>query len=357
MLPLSLIGILAIAGGVREPIPQLEKHNLKLRQITTIYAKTASFRQDATTREWKKVSAVEAWKSGVREREIDTAFEIVGPGGVTQYPDGETTETSLSDREVRTVRGRNAEQPTSGLLDLLTHADARSKVQCTLTERQPGYGGVVMWSCLCLEPAPGQPLRLVARTSEITRVPSELPGMVRLRIKASPTEYMVGGLIDLDAQHGFMIRRVEWPGLAVHEVKSFQEVSKGIWIPTRVHTSTPGGETHRLDVIECKVNLPIADEQLEVKYPEGAGVRDYTQDTPRIHFWGKDGPVKTFSRYREFEAYAKEMERRAEADRQAAAPRQAWIMPLVWGTVALTTIVGVLVFVRKRLRRRERALS
>ena len=47
-----------------------------------------------------------------------------------------------------------------------------------------------------------------------------------------------------------------------------------------------------IEVVQCEINQPVADSNLNAVFPEGAKV--FESRTMQHHIWGKNGPSKSF---------------------------------------------------------------
>jgi hypothetical protein len=250
----------------------------------------------------------------------------------------------LSDKEVRTTHGWDPENPDELPLDFAKHAGSFGRVRGIISTRNPTKGGLIT----LFDVFPEFSLARIAEQSQIVCIPSDKPGSIRFEVKASRIGLVVGLKIDLDAEHGHLIRRLMWKDGQVSEVEDFASFGDGIWVPMRIR-GHGGKASSTLEVIQCQVNIPIPDKDLDFKFPEGARVDQAERGL--IHLWGKDGPARSFGSDPDFVNYLEKYARGVQAANAGATVPSGFISsPLFWvANAVLVCLLGILVIVRRRI--------
>jgi hypothetical protein len=273
-------------------------HDESLARVKSIHIKTETWKdpsQVGAADKPRKLGTTETWRKGLSERFFERIFEISGPNGVTSHAEGLLIDRSFNGKEVRALEGwdpeKASEEPLS-FTDRITFA----KVSGTILSRDSMGTASPVWRFLLFEVYPRVSLAQAADSSEIVLLPPKSPGTVLLEIKASKNRLLVGMRIELDKEHGYRIRRIvqKTPKAleVTTEVKEFLQPAEGIWVPRQLITTLPWAPPTRIEVVGCRVNGPIAEAVLKVRFPEGARVSETEKGL--FHIWGKDGPAKTF---------------------------------------------------------------
>jgi hypothetical protein len=159
-------------------------------------------------------------------------------------------------------------------------------------------------------------------------VPSDQPAWIRLEVKKARMSQLVGWTIDLDTEHGYLVRRAAKNG-GVSEVEQITQFGDGIWVPKRIR-NTNGTMSTTVEVIECQVNSSLADADTQVTFPAGARVEELGKG--RLHIWGADGPAVTFDTAAEYRTYVESQ-------------MPLWRQPMAWRPLTWAIVIGVAVFV------------
>jgi hypothetical protein len=104
-------------------------------------------------------------------------------------------------------------------------------------------------------------------------------------------------------------------------------------------------------VVECRVNGPIPDTDLDMNFPEGSRVEEVGKRL--IHLWGSDRPAKTFAKDTDFINYIEESEKQRQAKFPEAVVSSPRIRPILWIINAvLIAFLAILVILRTKLGKR-----
>lgn len=337
----------------------IQTNAASLARIKSIYVKTESWalpdegatRQKGGRSDPKKSLVAETWRVGLRERSVDRIYASFGPGESSEYPDGSVIIRGLTDKEVRDLRGWDPAKPFVLPLDSAKRVEEFSRVRGTLAPRDPIGAASAQWRTLLFEIHPGYPLAKIAEVSEISRVKSDVAGLICFEVNASRIPRVVGRKIYLDPEHGYLVRRMTWKNGGINLVEDFYQFPDGIWVPKRIRNSL--GSTHTItEVVDCRVNSPITDAELAVDFPEGARV--YEPDKGLIHIWGKDGPLRTFTKDTELAKFIEDHAREVNS----ASPGGVGVSvfrsrPLFWTVnIVLLSVLAALIVIRKRMSQR-----
>ncbi len=273
----------------------LRLHRDTLARIKSIYIKIETWEEplaQEVAKKPRKIGITEAWRAEIRERCFKRIFEIIGPEGVEKIPEGLLRDRSLDDKEVRDLNGWDPETVPAAPLGL----DHLCKVEGFIWKRGPEATPPFVWNTLLFEVQMGVSLAQAAAVSELDLLPPESPGTVLLTIKTSKNPLLADMRIELDSDHGHLIRKIVRKPKIIWEVKEFSRLAEGIWVPRRMTTSLRGVPATRFEVVECQVNTPIPDAKLQVRFPEGARVWEQDKGLKGLfHIWGKGRPEKTFT--------------------------------------------------------------
>jgi hypothetical protein len=197
------------------------------------------------------------------------------------------------------------------------------------------------WSALKFQFVDGSTLLEAAQTGEIVPMPSTFADGVRFTFKAADSDLLVGAIIELDAQHGYLIRSIDWKEGkgGQNRVEQFLEFPDRIWLP-KLQRNISSSNTVTVELVEARVNAPMGKEDIWFDFPEGARVTDKQGDKLKIHIWGKGGPAHTFESAAELTQY------------NYARLREAlWKNPWIWANLILVAALAALVFTRRKYMR------
>ncbi len=341
VLQLGLTPSVANAVTVEEAIAV---HVATLAKLKTLYVQveTGYGHSEAPP---EQMSVSESWRSGPRERTLQRVFVSMTPQGLKPIPEVDRViQFSYSDTETRTLRGWDPAAPLNLPLDETKNASEFGRVKGGIGPRDPLGATSDDWTTLLLEITRGQSLTEFARTTRLDVDDSSTSDRIRLKVLDTDQANFVGAVIELDPQHGHLIRRLEMPKVAtVAEVDGFKPFGDGIWLPERVRRV--GAETTAIaTLLEARVNEPIDDADLVVQFPEGARVEEVL--TKRVHLWGKDGPAKTFESFALFYEHQMKRMKDAQPAHVGVAGGSNW---LLWvNLVGIAALVLLMTF-RKRL--------
>lgn len=320
-------------------------HAATLAKIETLY-----LRVELTVGEIDKppqrMSLTENWRSGTHVRTLQRLYLAVTPKGLKEIPEANrVTQFSFADTESRHLRGWDPEAPLALPLSEVTAANEFGRVKGGIGPRDPQGMTSSDWAAFLLEVSPGLTLADFAKTAKLELVDSPDANTVRLHVIQTDHAALSGGLIDLDLEHGHLIRRLEIPSAKmVAEVHGFTPFGEGVWLPEKVVRTT--GKTivvaQRLD---ARVNEPMADADLVVAFPEGARVEEVL--TKRIHLWGEKGPAHTFESFPQFLEYQKKQMQ--DANRPERMPINGGTNWLLWINIFGIVALVLLMTFRKRL--------
>jgi hypothetical protein len=201
-----------------------------------------------------------------------------------------------------------------------------------------------------------------------------LPAAVRLGSNVSLEKTIVGGKdcwtigfetkvgvpaahsVTLDPSRGYaLIRHVSTtrttnPLHDESEVLEYAEVGSGLFVPRRIRITEKGKSTQLFDhrVTRLRVNEPVAQDALAIKFPEGMRVQDRrTGSLELFHIWGgNDAPKLTFETRKQLNEYETSFFVRKQTTSIAG------FLLATLGTIAAAT---VLLIYRKRLTAARRA--
>jgi hypothetical protein len=272
-------------------------------------------------------SVSEAWRAGPRERTIERVFVSTSPTGPNVYPNGDVHIWGLSDQTERHIQGWDPQRPVP--IDCGKYPLNFARVRCYLSTHDPKQRDISAYRLRLLwDIAPGLSLAQLAETSEMVAVPSDQPAWIRLEVKKARMSQLVGWTIDLDTEHGYLVRRAAKNG-GVSEVEQITQFGDGIWVPKRIR-NTNGTMSTTVEVIECQVNSSLADADTQVTFPAGARVEELGKG--RLHIWGADGPAVTFDTAAEYRTYVESQ-------------MPLWRQPMAWRPLTWAIVIGVAVFV------------
>jgi hypothetical protein len=177
-----------------------------------------------------------------------------------------------------------------------------------------------------------------------------------LRVRFPDFNYQVA----VDPKANFLIRRLHIQPTATSknadlsaqsEVHSFHDCGNGVYLPAKVVGTTTNtkrnmSSTMIAQVTEYAVNQTLPPEDFDITFPEWLRVTDRVKN--KVHVWGKDGPLLTFSSAEEYRAW---FSPRMKPPQQAGS--LSWKTWTGIGVVAVLVAAGcVRLFTRWRARRR-----
>lgn len=294
----------------------------------------------------KLMSSSETWRSGSRERSIKRVLTVLTRQGWHALPlEQQVTQFGFSDDESRSLRGWDPENPYPLPLDETKAARHFGEVKGAIGPRDPLGGTSHDWTQLLLEVHSGWPLQRFLAAARWHATASEAPSQVRLVIDETEFNHLKGSAIDLDAEHGFAISRIERaaePSLQV-VVEDFQSFGDDIWIPRRIRRMK-GPLAIVTEMVSAEVNEPMKDQDLLLDFPQGARVDDAS--TGRVHLWGRGEPAMTFKDFARFHEHQMSQMRAAQV---APLDGTAWLTSwLLWVNLSGVGLLFVLFFVRKK---------
>ncbi len=275
-----LAGLCALTLQEPDANELIRRHTQTLAGIKSIHFKLEFWAAS------QKMSSQEVWRSGVRERIITRDF---GENDVKEN----VSIQSFSDQEVRRLTGWDPQSPYALPLSFWRNGTEFSRVHGMIDALDPKSGIPQEWSKMLFDPFMGISMAKLAEIAEVIVVPSGEDGVLCLEVKASKNPQLAGMKIDLDAKHGYLIRRITQRDGSTRQFEKFAEFPGGVWVPELIRHKHP---KFALDtsskVVECQVNTPLEDAELTVHFPEGSRVHEKPKEL--IHLWGKDKPFKTF---------------------------------------------------------------
>ena len=305
--------------------------------------------------EWK------IWHSDLRARRLSRGFYSVGSNGPERFPEpnGDVNDISWSDKAVRNLRGWDSAHPFHIPLDFSRNSREFSRVQCGVAFRNPTEKvNAVEAAAMLWEITPGWTLGDASNIANFVEEKTDGPGIVRLRLESTSDPVLtnaVGLLVDLDPEHGWLVRRIERrTPHAVGEVIKFAKSTTGVWCPHEIHGTVNGKLADRIVVEEFTINKPIPPDQLQVQFPQGAKVRDSSNGS--FHVWGIDKPEKTFTNTEALTQYlytkAKESQSRgSHPDRQRTGVSGAGRWFVITANLAILVLLAGVIVIRRRLSR------
>jgi len=341
-------------GATQNPSDYVRLHKETLSRIQSLYFKTELWLESAVPADGKKRDGsdrrelqkkTQVWRKGICECSIVRQYFTFSQKGKVVFPkDGQVNIRVLTDKESRHISGWDPDHPFLLPLDFAKRLSDQSRVGCVVTARTPSDHGryTDLFSVVGNRMLPE-----FAETTELVLLQKTDPKLITLQVKAAKARLFEGAVIELDTECGYMIRRVTLNNGSVQEVEEFAKYPDGVWIPKQIR-STAGGEATVLQVIDCRVNEPIAEKDVDFSFPEGAQVSD--PEKGLFHLWGKDGPAHTFQSQKDLDAYYVSGMREFQGHLQPRAG--SWTWPLVWGNVVLLSFLVLFVFWRRRLTKR-----
>ena len=284
----------------------LDAYSRRLARIRTIEAEFGEYESLDGGATWAEIGRYWVWKDGPRNRFRRWSSQLIDMGG--NRTDLDTwSDRSWSPEEVRSIDGNGR------------HFAARLSSPRHLYEGP--FASLMKPSDLSMSRLPDAMLMLSTSfdhdfAEDVRRDPNAAISVVgepgRRRVEVRFVETFRKGLsmtylATLDPALGDAIRRVEYwrtpggPSTGVAEVETFEEVEPGLFFPTRIRISEPGGRTIERRAITLKVNGPIDPGSLVVEFPEGAAVSAMPLET--THIWGAGGPRRTFRTRKDFDVY------------------------------------------------------
>jgi len=347
-LSLTVAAYVLAWGTVADAKSAIGLHAESLSRIKSIYVKL-----DMTVQEGNAPAQImrtsESWRSGVRVKTVSRDYRSFGLNGLVEIkpPHGAVRTSGYGDREIRVMEGWDPEHPFPLPLDFAVSAKNLGLVKCTIVLRDPTDGTSSDWSSILIDCLPGISLPSLAQQSKIRVIEGESPGAVRLEVEESQYAPAKGMVVDLDPQHGYMIRRVAIGG-GVADAEKFTKFDDDIWIPGLVRRKSPAAST-TAEVKACRVNETIGEDELVVNFPEGARVDDLAHSA--IYLWGTDKPAFTFKKDTELLQHLYQHARTSQSAARAINSRSApiWSSPLFILNVVLVVVLFGLFFLRRRL--------
>jgi len=311
-------------------------HKATLAKIKTLYVSLKiSFGPSADS--LQQMSTTQTWREGSRERTLQRVMLTLTTQGLKEVAAvDQTAQFSYDDLETRTLRGWDPYKPLTLPLDETRNAQEFGRVKGGIGPRDPLGDTCDDWATLLLEVSRGQSLADLVRKSQVEMLDPPRPEIVRLKVVATEHPHLVGAVIDLDSEHGYLISRLETPKTGtVAAVEVFTPYGEDLWLPDRVQRTLKQAVAVA-ERVEARVNEPIADADLTVQFPEGARVDEVL--AKRIFLWGTDGPAETFESFPLFREYQiKRMKLANPVSSNAPANGPNW---LLW--VNLIGIAGLL---------------
>lgn len=326
----AMIGTCQASAVLQEAVA---KHAQTVSKIKSIHIKIESH-GSIDGGETKLTSSFETWRSGNRERVMSHAFRRPSPraGGGWEEIDQTTSARSIqgfSETEVRLLRNWDPENPRPG--PLVDAWECSPLVICSITPRDALGAASHTWSSLMLELALGVPLAQAVKTGDVELLPTDSADLVRLKLVGCDPPWLSGSIVDLDAKHGYLIRRLEFPSGIAKEVSRFQCYPDGIWLPEKVEINAGDGALRTTSTVtDCQVNIPISDADLDVEFPAGARVDEAHKGM--IHLWGNGKPAQSFMNEEDFLAAV-----------EAKFPSR-WLRMVKAALGAVTLLIGITLF-------------
>lgn len=365
---IALIAALLIAAAGHSQPDIVREHSETLNRIRATYHLKIRREMRADEKSETLLHDVdwEVWHSGLRHRIVSRSYFLGTTDGFTRVPEpnGRVVDLSFDEKETRNLAGWDPERPPQLPLEFGRNAKEFAEVRCGIGVRDPAFQ-VGNEECISLlwELAPGLTLARLAEAAQLVEIPSGTPSYTRLRIESTRDKTLatlVGTMIDLDREHGSLIRRVHWAnGILkfddyVSEVTQIAPAGSDLWIPIEVQATYSGGTPlMKSRVIEFQVGEGIPDRFLQTQFPEGARVNDSSGE---IHVWGNGKPERSFTNFESFMQHlysrAREMQSKDNSGEPLAPKKDASRVGLVWViNGVLIAVLAILTLVRRRLLR------
>lgn len=320
-------------------------HSATQAKIKTLYLSLKiSFGPSADA--LQQMSTTQTWREGARERTLQRVLKTMTTQGLKDVsPVDQTSQFSYDDMQTRTLRGWDPANPLQLPLDETRNETEFGRVKGGIGPRDPQGGTADDWATLLLEVSRGQSLSDLVRKSEVELIEAPRPEIVRLKVLATEHPQLVGVVIDLDSEHGYLISRLETPKTGtIATVDGFTAFGEGIWLPDRVRRTLKNAVAVA-ERVEARVNEPMSDADLTVQFPEGARVDEVL--TKRIFLWGSDEPAETFESFAQFhEHQLRQMKLAKPVSPVVTSNGPNW---LLWvNVIGIAVLLGLMTF-RKQL--------
>lgn len=350
---LSLSTFVAVPS-VEECREAIEKHDAMVQGIHSIYVKVETDVLLPKNKTPELMRASESWKQGVREKTVQRTYRAFGKDGFEDHTrvhkDGVIRAQAWSERILKEMDGWDTHSELDLPLDIAKDQSLFRRLKGEISDRDPARRTSFDWGMLFLEFGPGIKLSEVAREAVIEPLESTSDDRVRFRIAASPHSQCVGMDFELDKQHGYMVAKMGI-GPTTNVVDEFKTFEDSITLPMHITTVIPGLATMTSRVVDVRVNKPIADEDLDFNFPEGARVD--LSSTLEIAIWGKDNkPERLFKTDGEFADFLKDRMSDSKTVGTPATPLQgtSQFSVILWGNTALVAVIVLLLWLRRRTR-------
>lgn len=366
-LSVAIVFLVPFADILHSEPTVVERNHGSLAMISSYHVRTTVTDLTGKTdgeADRKPDSIREVWCKGIRRKETTRAFSSAGPNGDTKSsnPFGNVSMSSVDDQETRLMQGWDPEHPFQLPLEFGRSAKEYGDVHCTYTPRDPSTDATLMDMAFFLwQPVFGISLSELSERATLVEQPQPNNAITRLLVESTndpEVKSSVGSLLDIDHEHGFMLRRIETKTgtqVNVKEVSRFREAAPQIWVPEQVEikVATPSNPTamHRIVNFDTfEVNIPISDQDLKVQFPEGAHV--IQQPELKYHVWGKEGPVQTFNNMEELMAhnYARaRVLQYGDEHKPTDVPRRPQISWIIFANVILFGLLALVSYLRRRV--------
>jgi hypothetical protein len=289
----TILALLASRGFATDPAvaAAVARHAESLKRISSYQLRIESYhsKEEQPGAPLVHDHDLEVWSSGARHRSRTRVFVSLGPDGwIDHGPNGEVWDTSVDDRQARSLSGWDPEHPFALPLDPARNPVEFASVRCSIQPWDPRElpaRKVQEASAMHWQLRTGMTLARLAELCELTVESQPDASVTRIKIVSSRSPEMaarefvrVGTTLDLDHEHGWQIRRIESPyedATIVAEVEEFREAAPGIWYPVETRSTLGKNVCSITKVLECRINQPIDEKLLQTIFPEGARVIEH----------------------------------------------------------------------------------
>ncbi len=251
---------------------------------------------------WKTMAHFQVCRRGAVERVHRRQFWIRDRDKIV--PDNSLTDVLLTPDGIRSLAGYDPDQPPHEPLTMTDQAAAGIRIMGLIQPAQPsgpwGYKAPAADYLALLLPDPRYSLRELCEASGKVAPGArrDAQGQTVWDLALKSPDGKTAFVVSLSPAHGYAIAESQATLTAAarrtDRVLEFQEPAPGVFLPKTVRQTLSWAPAVVMDTVirDVAVNVPITDEELAFRFPEGIRVADRGRNVE--YLWGRGVPARTF---------------------------------------------------------------